>query len=68
MENNVKCFYLGSDRFYQPLFRKTVYHKHGRSSLVAQQVKDPALSLLWLRSLLWCRFDPWAGKFSMLWL
>ena len=27
-------------------------------SLVAQQVKDPVLSLLWLWSLLWCRFDP----------
>lgn len=27
-------------------------------SLVAQQVKDPALSLLWLRSLLWHGLDP----------
>lgn len=32
-----------------------------RSCLVAQWVKDPALSLLCLR------FDPWPGKFSMLW-
>ena len=28
-----------------------------RSSLVAQRVKDLALSLLWLRLLLWHRFD-----------
>ena len=26
-------------------------------------VKNPALSLLWLRLLLWCRFDLWPGKF-----
>ena len=36
-----------------------------RSSLAAQQVKDPALPLLRLRSLLWHRFDPWPGKFRM---
>ena len=29
-----------------------------RSSLVAQQVKDLVLSLLWLRSLLWHKFNP----------
>ena len=28
-------------------------------SLVAEQVKDPALSLQWLGSLLWSGFDPW---------
>ena len=28
------------------------------STLVAQQVKDPALSLLWLCLLLWCMFHP----------
>ena len=28
---------------------------------VVQQVKDPALSLQWLRSLLRSGFDPWAG-------
>ena len=37
----------------------------GRSSSVAQQVKDPALSLKQLRSLLWCRFDPWPGNLHM---
>ena len=30
-----------------------------RSSPVAQWVKDPALSLQWLRSLLWHGFNPW---------
>ena len=29
------------------------------SSLVAQRLEDPALSLLWLGSLLWDWFDPW---------
>ena len=28
-----------------------------RGSLVAQWVEDPTLSLLWLESLLWCKFD-----------
>ena len=28
--------------------------------------KDPALSLLWFGSLLWCNFDPWPGNFCML--
>ena len=37
-------------------------------SLVAQQIKDLVLSLLWLRSLLWHRFDPWPRKFCMLWV
>ena len=30
-----------------------------RVPLMAQQVKDPVLSLLWLRSLLWLEFNPW---------
>ena len=38
-----------------------------RSSLVAQRVKDPRLSLLWLRSLQWHGFDPWPGNFCMPW-
>ena len=32
------------------------------SSLISQQVKDPALSLLWLGSLLWHEFSPWLGQ------
>ena len=52
------------------LNQKKHHYKHGEknmqlkdegSSLVAQQVKDPALSLLWHR------FDPWPGNFRMLW-
>jgi len=35
------------------------------SSLAAQQVKDLALSLLWLRSLLWHRLNPWPRNFRM---
>ena len=36
--------------------------KKNQNSHVAQQVKYPALSLKWLGSLLWCRFDPWPQK------
>ena len=32
---------------------------------MAQQVKDPVLSLHWLKYLLWCRFYPWPGNFHM---
>ena len=30
-----------------------------RSSLVAHQVEDLVLSLLWFGWLLWCMFNPW---------
>ena len=35
--------------------------------LVAQQVRNPAFSLLWLRSLPWCGFDPcpWELPYSV---
>ena len=33
---------------------------------MAQQVKDPALSLLWLWLQLWRRFHPWPRNFCML--
>ena len=32
---------------------------------MAQWVKDPVLSLLWLRSLMWCGFHPRPGDFCM---
>ena len=32
---------------------------------MVQQVKDPALSLLWLGLLLWCGLNPWLGNFCM---
>lgn len=35
------------------------------SSLMAQWVKDLALSLQQLRLLLWCRFSPWPSEFNM---
>ena len=35
------------------------------SSLVAQQVKDLTLSLLWLEALLWLGFDPWPRNFHV---
>ena len=38
-----------------------------RSALAVQQVKDLVLSLLWLRSQLWHRFDPWPWNFHMPW-
>ena len=42
------------------------YLRCGRlSSLVPQEVKDPALSLQRLGSLLWRRLSPWPGNFHM---
>ena len=38
--------------------------KKSRSSIVAQQVKDPVL-LQWCGTLLWLWFDPWPGNFHM---
>ena len=38
------------------------------NSLVAQQLKDPALSLLRLKLLLWHGFDLWYRNFGMLWM
>ena len=35
---------------------------------MAQWVKDPALSLLWLSLMLWCAFDPWPGNVCILWV
>ena len=32
---------------------------------MVQWVKDPVLSLQWLRSLLWRGFDPWPGNFHL---
>ena len=32
---------------------------------MVKQVKDMVLSLLWLRLLLWHRFDPWPRNFHM---
>ena len=42
-------------------------NKESRSSLVAQRVKDPVLSLQLFGSLLWCGFDPRPGNFCMPW-
>ena len=47
--------------------RGTIKKQTRVSSLLAQWVKDPVLSLLWLRSLLWYRFDPWSENFYMRW-
>ena len=44
----------------------TTKKSHSRNSLVVQQMKDPALSLQWLGSLLWCRSDPCQRNFHML--
>ena len=40
----------------------------GGGPLVAQWVKDLALSLLWLWSLLWHEFDPWPRNFHIPWV
>ena len=46
----------------------TLYIENPRSSLVAQWVKEPALSLPWLWLQLWHGFDPWPRNFCMLWI
>ena len=46
--------------------KKKKKKKSQRSSLVAQQVKDLALLLLWLGSLLWHKFNHWPQNFCML--
>ena len=38
----------------------------GEFLAVAQQVKDPVLSLQWLGLLLWCGFELWSWNFHML--
>ena len=35
---------------------------------MVQGIKDPALSLLWLQSLLWHGFDLWPADFHMSWV
>ena len=47
-------------------FQKTVLAL--RVPTVAQWVKDLLLSLQWLGSLLWPRFNPWPRKFHRLWV
>ena len=42
--------------------------KAGGSSLGAQRVKDPVLSLQWLGLLLWQGFSPWPRNFYMPWV
>ena len=41
--------------------KKTIFG----SSLLAQRVEDPALSLPWLRLLPWLGFHPWPRNFRM---
>ena len=61
--------------FWEPVAKATLpRHSHGATckdittgwlgcSLVVQWVKDLTLSLQWLESLLWRRFDPWLRNF-----
>lgn len=42
--------------------------KKKKSSLVALQVKDLAMSLQWLRSLLGLRLDPWSRNLHIPWV
>lgn len=45
---------------------RAVKNKEGRSSLVAQRVQDPVLSLQWLGLLPWPSFNPWPRNLCML--
>ena len=46
-------------------FTTTTVNMFKGSFTVAQWAKNPALSLQWLGSLLWCRFDSWPRNFGM---
>ena len=46
-----------------PQYNLTSKAYAGSSKSLCLAVKDLVLSLLWLRSLLWCRFNPWPGNF-----
>ena len=58
IDNFCMTVYISS-KFYTFIF----ILKFSWSSLVAQWVKGPALSLLWCGSLQWNRFDPWPWNF-----
>ena len=47
------------------LWTNRTVRNHNRSSHVVQQVEDLALTLQWLRSLLWCMLNPWPRNFHM---
>ena len=55
---------------WQPCVLSLLFKKWKKnwSSLVIQRVKDPALSLLWIRLLLWHKFSPWPRNFCMPWV
>ena len=41
---------------------------HEQEFSVAQGVKDPVLTLLWIGSPLWCGLDPWTWSPHVLWV
>ena len=49
------------------MFESVAEMQGSRSSLVAQRIKDLALSLLWLWLQLWRGSIPWPGDFHVLW-
>ena len=53
-------FYI--EKMKIPVSIKSSIKIHTWSSLMAQQVEDPALPLLWLWLQLWWGLDPWSGK------
>ena len=59
-----KCVFP-TNRTVSYIMKVQLKNKKYWSSLLTQQVKDPALSLQWLRSLLWRGFDPWPRNFRM---
>ena len=48
------------------MFESVAEMQGSRSSLVAQRIKDLALSLLWLWLQLWRGSIPWPGDFHVL--
>lgn len=61
----VLCCFTGIERELL-LFKALLTNDMIPKFPVAQPVKDPTLWLQWLRSLLWCRLNPWSRSFHVL--
>ena len=65
---SIHCKLMTVYRLLHLVIYRNKWWKGASSSLVAQRVKDPAVSLLRLWLQLCCGFSPWSGNFCMTWL
>ena len=62
---NLTRFLFMIDNLPVPFILALIQKPKTRAPLWCTRLKDTVFSLLWLGSLLWCRFDPWPGNFPM---